>query len=101
MGKELYIFSFMLCSLFLCTRAGKHLYSLLYGYIYAKMCTLYPASILYTLYHTLCTLYSVLSTLYSAGEGLKCYSEVEGDEVTRCEERRGYRTCFTKYDSSK
>merc|ERR1719461_963377 len=29
---------------------------------------------------------------------LKCYSNTLGTEMKRCEEERGYTSCFTKYD---
>ena len=31
--------------------------------------------------------------------GLKCFSEVGGTAIARCEERKGFRTCFTKFDT--
>ena len=39
---------------------------------------------------TLCSVFS-----------LKCFSDPEGVEMSLCEEKRGYRTCFIKYDHSK
>ena len=38
---------------------------------------------------------------YCLGLGLKCYSDVLGKHWTQCEEKKGFRTCFTKYDFSK
>jgi hypothetical protein len=35
------------------------------------------------------------------GQGLKCYSDLEGKHWTQCDEKKGFRTCFTKYDFSK
>ena len=32
---------------------------------------------------------------------LKCFSDPDGVEMSLCEEKRGYRTCFIKYDHSK
>merc|ERR1712106_842665 len=29
---------------------------------------------------------------------LKCYSNTQGTEMKRCQEERGYTSCFTKYD---
>ena len=29
---------------------------------------------------------------------LKCFSDVAMDEVSRCEQRKGFRSCFIKYD---
>ena len=34
-------------------------------------------------------------------DGLKCYTDVEGTQITTCKETEGYRTCFTKYNDSK
>jgi len=50
-------------------------------------------------YFLLFSLIIVLGTAKTDG-GLKCYSEATGDATGRCEERRGYRTCFIKYDST-
>ena len=36
-----------------------------------------------------------------AGLSLKCYSDREGLQWTRCDEQKGFLTCFTKYDQSK
>lgn len=33
--------------------------------------------------------------------GLKCYTDIEGKQITTCKETEGYRTCFTKYNDSK
>merc|ERR1712106_170551 len=30
--------------------------------------------------------------------GLKCYSDLEGLQWTDCDQRKGFRTCFTKFD---
>ena len=32
------------------------------------------------------------------GFSLKCFSDLAGLEVAMCEERKGFRTCFLKYD---
>ena len=32
---------------------------------------------------------------------LKCYSDVHSQEMELCEERKGFRTCFIKYDHGK
>ena len=32
---------------------------------------------------------------------LKCFSDVAMDEVSRCEQRKGFRSCFIKYDQGK
>jgi hypothetical protein len=32
--------------------------------------------------------------------GLKCYTDVEGTQITRCKENEGFRTCFTKYNDT-
>lgn len=32
---------------------------------------------------------------------LRCYTDVEATQVTRCKESEGFRTCFTKYNDSK
>ncbi|XP_023346177.1 uncharacterized protein LOC111715142 [Eurytemora carolleeae] len=57
-----------------------------------------------------CSLYLVLlllqriqvSPAFTVG-GMKCYTSVDVDDKedgsARCEERRGFRSCFTKYDS--
>ena len=29
---------------------------------------------------------------------LKCFSDVAMEEVSRCEQRKGFRSCFIKYD---
>ena len=34
-------------------------------------------------------------------DGLKCYTDVAGKQITTCKETEGYRTCFTKYNDSK
>ncbi|XP_023342518.1 uncharacterized protein LOC111712202 [Eurytemora carolleeae] len=36
--------------------------------------------------------------VFKKGLGLKCYSDVLGKHWTQCEEKKGFRTCFTKYD---
>lgn len=35
------------------------------------------------------------------GLTLKCYSDVHSQEMELCEERKGFRTCFIKYDHGK
>ena len=49
------------------------------------------------------TLLCCLSLLLSSGPvtSLKCYSDLDGVETSLCEEKRGYRTCFIKYNQSK
>merc|ERR1719431_1965099 len=37
-------------------------------------------------------------TVIDSGCPLKCYSDQEGLQWTRCDDRKGFRTCFTKYD---
>merc|ERR1719483_1468017 len=32
------------------------------------------------------------------GASLKCYSDKEGLQWTRCDDKKGFVTCFTKYD---
>ena len=32
---------------------------------------------------------------------LQCYTDVEGSQVTTCNELEGFKTCFTKYNDSK
>ena len=32
---------------------------------------------------------------------LKCFSDVARQEVSRCEQRKGFRSCFIKYDQGK
>ena len=39
-----------------------------------------------------------LCFLVVTGLCLKCFSDTQGLETARCEERRGFRTCFVKYD---
>ncbi|XP_059087530.1 uncharacterized protein LOC131883938 [Tigriopus californicus] len=34
-------------------------------------------------------------------DGLKCYTDVEGKQISSCNELEGFRTCFTKYNDSK
>ena len=43
----------------------------------------------------------LLSSLSLSVEGLKCYTDVAGKQITTCKETEGYRTCFTKYNDSK
>ena len=45
----------------------------------------------------LCSLLAITSSVSS----LKCFSDPEGLEMSLCEEKRGYRTCFIKYNHSK
>ena len=39
--------------------------------------------------------------MFQLGLGLKCFSDLGGLEMTLCEERKGFRTCFLKYDNGK
>ena len=32
------------------------------------------------------------------GFSLRCYSDLSSGEASRCEERKGFRSCFVKYD---
>merc|ERR1712141_559933 len=32
---------------------------------------------------------------------LRCYTDIEATQITRCKESEGFRTCFTKYNDSK
>ena len=32
------------------------------------------------------------------GLSLKCYSDLAGLQWTNCDQRKGFRTCYTKYD---
>jgi len=34
-------------------------------------------------------------------DGLKCYTDIQGKQITTCNDNEGYRTCFTKYNNSK
>merc|ERR1712013_517514 len=36
--------------------------------------------------------------MMESGLSLKCYSDREGLQWTRCDEQKGFLTCFTKYD---
>ena len=44
-----------------------------------------------------CSLLFIISSVFS----LKCFSDPAGLETSLCEEKRGYRTCFIKYNHSK
>ena len=44
---------------------------------------------------------SLLLLITSLTSSLKCFADVEGREMSLCEEKRGYRTCFIKYNQSK
>ena len=35
------------------------------------------------------------------GLSLKCYSDLAGLQWTNCDQRKGFRTCYTKYDPGK
>ena len=35
------------------------------------------------------------------GFSLRCYSDLSSGEASRCEERKGFRSCFVKYDKGK
>ena len=35
------------------------------------------------------------------GVSLKCYSDLAGLQWTQCDQRKGFRTCYTKYDPGK
>ena len=37
---------------------------------------------------------------FFAADGLKCYTDIEAKVVSRCKEREGFRTCFTKYNDT-
>ncbi len=54
--------------------------------------------------HTHTTLSHILKCFFLVScpaHGLKCYTDVEGTQITTCKETEGYRTCFTKYNDSK
>ena len=36
-----------------------------------------------------------------SGFTMECYSDIQGTQWTHCSGTRGFRTCFTKYDTSK
>ncbi|XP_059087431.1 uncharacterized protein LOC131883852 isoform X2 [Tigriopus californicus] len=51
----------------------------------------------------LCVLFMIFVIDYSQNlvNGLKCYTDVDGKQITTCKETEGFRTCFTKYNDSK
>ena len=43
---------------------------------------------------------SIFQRFFSGGS-LKCYSDLRGLQWTECSQRKGFRTCFTKFDMGK
>jgi hypothetical protein len=39
--------------------------------------------------------------LWMNAHALRCYTDVEATQITKCKESEGFRTCFTKYNDSK
>jgi len=39
--------------------------------------------------------------LWMNAHALRCYTDIEATQITRCKESEGFRTCFTKYNDSK
>ena len=43
----------------------------------------------------------LLSSPCFTAHALRCYTDIEATQITRCKESEGFRTCFTKYNDSK
>eukprot|EP00093_Oithona_nana_P004184 04184.XXX_57258_92400_1 [CDS] Oithona nana genome sequencing. len=40
----------------------------------------------------------LLSGTSPYAHALRCYTDIEATQITRCKESEGFRTCFTKYN---
>ena len=48
-----------------------------------------------------CQYLITVSLFFFTAHALRCYTDAEATQITRCKESEGFRTCFTKYNDSK
>ena len=54
-----------------------------------------------TIINALWEKFNISLILFVSANGLKCFTDIEGRQITKCKENEGFRTCFTKYNDSK
>ena len=54
-----------------------------------------------TIINALWEKFNISLILFVSANSLKCYTDIEGRQITKCKENEGFRTCFTKYNDSK